>query len=84
MKLAFAKEAWEDYLYWQKTDTAASERIDELIGQTLREPYKGPGQPHRLSHALSSFWVRRLGIEHLMVYKVKSNTLMIAQLRCRY
>jgi dsDNA-specific endonuclease/ATPase MutS2 len=31
MKLVFAEHAWEDYLYWQKTDRKMVERINTLI-----------------------------------------------------
>ena len=31
MRVVFAEEAWEDYLYWQKQDRQMVERIDKLI-----------------------------------------------------
>ena len=44
MKLVFADEAWEDYLYWQKQDKRMVERINKLIRETQREPFTGVGQ----------------------------------------
>lgn len=37
MKLIFADEAWEDYLYWQKQDRRIVKRINKLIRETQRD-----------------------------------------------
>lgn len=84
MKLLFADEAWEDYLYWQKQETRMIERINKLIRETQREPFAGVGKPEPLQHALAGFWSRRITDEHRMVYRVEGKTLMIAQLRFHY
>jgi len=31
VKLVFADEAWDDYLYWQKQDRKMVERINKLV-----------------------------------------------------
>ena len=31
MRLIFAQEAWEDYLFWQKTDPKVVKRINAVI-----------------------------------------------------
>lgn len=84
MKLIFAEEAWEDYLFWQKQDRRMLERINKLIRETQREPFTGVGKPEALKHALSGFWSRRLTDEHRMVYRVDGDDLLIAQLRFHY
>jgi toxin YoeB len=84
MKLIFADEAWEDYLYWQKHDKRIVERINKLIQETQREPYAGIGKPEALKHALSGYWSRRITDEHRMVYRVEGKALLIAQLRFHY
>ena len=84
MKLIFANEAWEDYLYWQKQDKRMVERINTLIKETKREPFAGVGKPEALKHALSGFWSRRITDEHRMVYRVEGGALLIAQLRFHY
>ena len=84
MKLIFADQAWEDYLYWQKQDRRMVERINKLIRETQREPFAGVGKPEQLKHALSGFWSRRVTEEHRMVYRVAENALLIAQLRFNY
>ena len=57
MKLVFADEAWEDYLYWQKHDKRMGERINKLIRDPQREPFGGVGKPVPLKYALSGLVV---------------------------
>ena len=84
MKLLFADEAWEDYLYWQKHDKRMVERINKLIRETQRDPFAGVGKPEALRHALAGFWSRRISEEHRMVYRVEGDALLLAQLRYHY
>lgn len=84
MRLVFAEQAWEDYLYWQDTDKKLLKRINALIKETCRTPFEGTGKPEALKHALAGYWSRRINDEHRMVYKVESHALLIAQLRYHY
>lgn len=84
MKLIFAEKAWEDYLYWQKTDRKMVNRIHALIKDIQREAFKGIGKPEPLKHALSGYWSRRINDEHRIVYKVVDGAILIAQLRYHY
>jgi toxin YoeB len=84
VRLVFADEAWEDYLYWQKQDRKMVERINRLIREVQRSPFEGAGKPEPLRHALSGFWSRRINDEHRMVYRVVDGELQIAQLRYHY
>jgi toxin YoeB len=82
MILSWAETAWEDYLYWQKTDKKILQRINKLIKDTKRQPFEGIGDPEPLKHNWTGYWSRRINKEHRLVYKVTDNTLYIAQ--CRY
>lgn len=84
MKIIFSTQSWEDYLYWQRTDKRILKRINGLIKDIRREPYKGKGKPEPLRHALSGYWSRRINEQHRIVYKVKEDSLFIAQLRYHY
>lgn len=84
MKLEFADQAWEDYLYWQKQDKRMVERINKLIQEAQRDPFAGIGKPEPLKHAFAGFWSRRITDEHRMVYRVNGDALQIAQLRFHY
>lgn len=84
MKLIFAEQAWEDYLFWQETDKKILRRINVLIKEIIREPFEGIGKPEPLKHALSGYWSRRINEEHRVVYKVVDDSLFLAQLRYHY
>ena len=84
MKLVFAEKAWEDYLYWQKTDKRILKRINMLIKEVKREPFAGIGKPEPLKHGFTGYWSRRINKEHRMIYKVVDDELRIAQLRYHY
>ena len=84
MRLIFSEQAWEDYLYWQKTDKQILKRVNKLITEVTRSPFEGIGKPEQLKHALSGYWSRRINDEHRMVYAVEGDDLLIAQLRYHY
>lgn len=84
MKIVFADQAWEDYLYWQREDRRIMQRINRLIRETCRDPFAGTGKPEQLKHALAGFWSRRITEEHRMVYRHDGEALLIAQLRYHY
>ena len=84
MTLTFSSKAWDDYLHWQKTDKAILKRINLLIKDIGREPFEGIGKPEPLKHSLSGYWSRRITDEHRIVYTVKEDNLMIAQVRFHY
>ena len=84
MSLVFSEQAWEDYLYWQKTDKKLVQRINALIKEISRTPHEGTGKPEPLKHALSGYWSRRINDEHRVVYRVADGALFIAQLRYHY
>ena len=84
MKLIFSSIAWEDYLYWQNTDKKQLKRINRVIREIQRSPFRGIGKPERLRHGLSGYWSRRINDEHRIVYKCKDDALLIAQLRYHY
>ncbi|MBO1925971.1 Txe/YoeB family addiction module toxin [Thiomicrorhabdus sp. 6S2-11] len=84
MRLIFSDNAWEDYLYFQRQDKKTLKRINLLIKEIQRDPFEGIGKPESLKHALSGYWSRRVNQEHLIVYKVVDDDLLIAQLRHHY
>ncbi len=84
MNLIFSSRAWNEYLYWQKTDKKILKRINEIIKDIKRSPYQGIGKPEPLKHSLSGYWSRRINDEHRLVYKVEIDAIKIAQLRYHY
>lgn len=84
MKIVFADNAWEEYLYWQKTDKKILNRINELIKAINRTPFEGIGKPEPLKHTLAGFWSRRINDEHRLVYKIENQAILIAQCKLHY
>lgn len=86
MKIAFWPTAWEDYLYWQAEDAKVLDRLNALIQECLRDPFRGIGKPEPLGGNLSGWWSRRITQEHRLVYRVSGSgdaqALEVAQ--CRY
>jgi len=84
VKLVFSENAWDDYLYWQRTDRKLLEKINTLIKETQRTPFEGIGKPEPLKYGFPGYWSRRINSEHRMVYKINGDSLNIAQLRYHY
>ena len=84
MELIFLTLAWEDYLYWQKTDKAVLRKINELIKQCQPTPFEGIGKPEPLKGDLSGWWSRRINHEHRLVYGSSKEKLFILQCRRHY
>jgi toxin YoeB len=86
VKLLWTHEAWEDYLYWQTNDPKILQKINDLIKDIGRTPFRGIGKPEPLRHKFAGWWSRRITGEHRLVYrvsgKVAEQVLEIAQ--CRY
>ena len=80
--LSWTKEAWSDYVYWQTQDRKILKRINKLILETQRTPFKGIGKPEPLKENLSGFWSRRIDESHRLVYANDENEITI--IACRY
>ncbi|MDX2130131.1 MAG: Txe/YoeB family addiction module toxin [Chloroherpetonaceae bacterium] len=84
MNYVFSDEAWEDYLFWQKTDPKKVKRINEIILDIARNPYTGIGKPEPLKHKYQGFWSRRIDEEHRLIYQPTKDSILIAKCRFHY
>ena len=61
-------------------------KLNTLIEECRRHPFKGTGKPEPLGGNLSGWWSRRINQQHRLVYRVvgagTEQTLQVAQ--CRY
>lgn len=73
MKLTFDEVAWAHYLEWQAEDPKIVARINGLIRECLRDPFRGIGKPEPLKRELSGWWSRRITGEHRLVYRVRGS-----------
>jgi toxin YoeB len=82
VKLTFTESAWRDYLWFQEQNRLLLKRLNDLIRDTLRSPFRGIGKPEPLKGELSGYWSRRINDEHRLVYEVSETALTI--ISCRY
>ncbi len=82
MTITFADVAWEQYQEWVSMDSQMTQRINELIKQASRDPFKGIGKPEPLKGDLKGFWSRRINQEHRLVYRFTRGNLEI--ISCKY
>ncbi len=82
MNVIFSKSSFEDYVEWQKEDRKIFNKINALIKEISRTPFKGKGKPEPLKNELSGYWSRRIDKEHRLVYRVDKENIYI--ISCRY
>lgn len=82
MKLGFTETAWRDYLWFQQHNQKLLRRVNDLIRDIQRDPFRGIGKPEPLKGELSGYWSRRINAEHRLVYQVSNDVLII--ISCRY
>ena len=86
MMLVWSAAAWRDYVEWQREDPKVLERINALITEALRDPFKGTGKPEPLKRNLAGWWSRRVTGEHRLVYRVRGagDAQALEVVSCRY
>jgi toxin YoeB len=80
--LAWTREAWLDYIYWQGQDKKTLKRINKLLLDSQRSPFEGIGKPEPLKENLSGFWSRRIDESNRLLCAVDDNQLTV--ISCRY
>ena len=84
MRLSWLPNGWKDYLYWQEKDRKILQRVNDVIRDTLRNPFSGIGKPEPLKKNLEGWWSRRITQEHRLIYRVEGDSLLILQCRFHY
>jgi toxin YoeB len=84
MDIVFQTNGWEDYIYWQQQDKKILFRINDLIEDCVRSPFKGIGKPEPLKGDFAGCWSRRITDEHRLVYMIRNGSLHILQCRFHY
>ena len=88
MKLVFSDLAWDQYGHWIAADPKVFGKLNDLINECRRSPFKGRGKPEPLKGDLSGWWSRRLTEDDRLVYRLSGKApdqhLEIAQCRFHY
>ena len=86
MNVWFSSRSWAEYLDLHAHDTKLFAKVNALVEECRRHPFKGTGRPEPLGGNLSGWWSRRVSHEHRLVYRVmgsgEEQVLQVAQ--CRY
>ena len=82
--VSFAPQAFKDYVEWSKQNTDIFEKINALIKESTREPFKGIGKPEALKGNLKGCWSKRINQEHRLVYAVNDFELHIVSCHGHY
>jgi toxin YoeB len=82
--ISFSTVAWPDYLCWQGQDKKTLKRINALINEAARTPFKGTGKPEPLRGDLSGYWSRRIDDVNRLVYRATDSELVIVSCRFHY
>jgi toxin YoeB len=74
MQTAFTDHAWDDYVYWQNNDIDTLQKINGIIREIKRDPFKGTGKPEALKGNLAGDWSRRIkpSIDWFIAFRVLS------------
>ena len=84
MKIAFAEDAWAEYMDWQTRDAKTVKKINDLLDDVRRHPFQGLGKPEPLRGDKSGKWSRRINHEDRLVYRVERDTVVVFQCRGHY
>ncbi len=86
MKVVFSDDGWAHYLHWQESDRKLLARLNSLIEECRRNPFRGTGKPEPLGGNMSGWWSRRIDGEHRLVYRAsgKGNAQALEIAQCRY
>jgi toxin YoeB len=86
--ISFSTRGWQDYLALLDDDPKALQKLNMLIEECKRHPFRGTGKPEPLKNNLKGFWSRRITQEHRLVYRLSGTgdgqILEIAQCRFHY
>jgi toxin YoeB len=86
VNVVFLPKAWEQYLHWVAHDPKMLARLNALIQDARRSPFRGIGKPEPLRDSLAGWWSRRIDGEHRLVYRIagKGDDQVLEIMQCRY
>lgn len=82
MKILWTDLARDDDLLWQQADRDVLKKINLLIKEIRRSPFKGIGKPEPLKGNLKGWWSRRITGQHRLQGKGDGRQVEIVQ--CRF
>ncbi len=84
MELRWTQDAWDDYLWWQGRDKKTLKRVNLLVKDVMRSPFRGIGKPEPLRGDLSGAWSRRIDAANRLVYMPADGAVVILSAKDHY
>ena len=84
MHKSWSDNGWTDYVYWQSQDRKTLKRINELLKDIERSPFKGKGKPEPLEFEWAGYWSRRINDTDRLIYRINNGQIEIAACRSHY
>ena len=72
----FTPDCFNEYVDWDESNKGIFKKINSLIKDTIRDPFKGLGKPEPLKNDYKGYWSRRITDEHRLIYKVESDHIL--------
>ena len=79
----WSDSAWEEYIAWQTKDIKLL-RINQLIRDAERDPFRGIGKPEPLKYGKSGSFSRRIDEANRLVYEVSDNQIIVKSCKGHY
>lgn len=83
-KIFLTATAREDLAFWELTNPKIIQKINSILESILLDPASGIGKPEKLKYQLSGLGSRRIDHRHRMVYEIRSDSVIVLQLRDHY
>ncbi|MBC7775800.1 MAG: Txe/YoeB family addiction module toxin [Phycisphaerae bacterium] len=83
-RIFFEGEAYEQLTDWAENNLDVFWKIDSLLRDIGRDPFKGLGKPEPLKHKYKGYWSRRITSEHRLIYKMENDAIIVASLKGHY
>ena len=74
-------------MHWWSANPTLFARLNQIIEETRRDPFRGIGKPEPLKGQFAGWWSRRINDEHRLVYRVAGKAgqdQRIEIVACRY
>ena len=83
-EVRWSSGALEDRAYWRQAEPRTDERLERLLADVAKSPFKGVGKPEPLKGDLSGWWSRRITLEHRLIHRVEKGVIYVLQARYPY
>ncbi|MBK7936509.1 MAG: Txe/YoeB family addiction module toxin [Lewinellaceae bacterium] len=67
-----------------ESDREIARKINQLLKDISRDPFRGLGKPEPLKHKIQGWWSRRITSEHRLIYKIVNDEIWVDSLKGHY